>query len=474
MSDLELPEPLFVDKNIATKLDELEKRGETIFSFEGDMFISTLFELFLIKKYKSNFLVLAGKQPKKLIIGKFIGVSFHLKSRYTKADQQEMINEFSNISKQLVECIKKGEKTIIIPFWYTLGMSGHANVLIYRKDLNQLEHFEPHGGGFRDDPSKQNSINRVIASLINVVNSYFKKNDIQQVKYIDASQVCPYIKGLQTLEIKSILKRKKNEPPGYCAAWSMFFSELCLKNPELSSSEIMNNIYNYLTTKPSAEDYLKKVIRGYAGYIFVTVNKYLEIFFKPKLTVDDLINYGKTRRIDKLIKLDKALGILTEIESRALLYPDFNLEKELKEVKKIYRQKTKGLTQEEERNLRNANEVIANLYYKKRILQNYEEYKNYGKITEPIFDTPIEIHREEIINPTVITKGKPIERQPIQRRRKTEEERRLEQEEFIKEYKKLFNSLENKLPSPHSSKSSKNKKTSPNSKTKRKHSKKDI
>jgi hypothetical protein len=181
----------------------------------------------------------------------------------------------------------------------------------------------------------------------------------------------------------------------------MFFSELCLKNPEISSSDIMNNIYNYLTTKSSAEDYLLKVIRGYAGYIFENVNAYLEIFFKPKISVFELIDiFDKQGPMDvKLLKIKRALEILVDIEAKALLDPDFNLKKELKEINKKYKEKMKGITIEQSKIAKHY--FFPEIYYKKRILQNYEEYNKYGKITEPIFDSPDEIIREGIINPDI-------------------------------------------------------------------------
>jgi hypothetical protein len=126
---------------------------------------------------------------------------------------------------------------------------------------------------------------------------------------------------------------------------------------------------------------------------------------------------------------------------------DFNLEKELKEAKKIYKEKTKGMTEEQARKARTSDKLLAFLYYKKRILQNYEEYNKYGKITEPILDSPIEIKQEDMVNKDVIKKGVP--------EKVNEEGFELLEEEKMPELKK---------PSP---KSMKSKKTSPNAKTKR-------
>ena len=65
----------------------------------------------------------------------------------------------------------------------------------------------------------------------------------------------------------------------------MFFAELCLKNPELPSDKILDIIYDILSKKPNSNDYLRKVIRGYSGYIYETFDKYLSVFFKEKISV---------------------------------------------------------------------------------------------------------------------------------------------------------------------------------------------
>ena len=460
--NLELPEPLKVDKNIARQLDDLENKGKTAFPFEGEMNIETLFELFLIKKYKSKCVIFGKNVP---LGTKPTGLIINLKAKYTKNEQEKMKEDFEHISKKLVECIKNGENTIMIPLTCIRGRGTHANVLIYRKKLRQLEHFEPHGGSYMLDVSYLDMTSNIMTKLTNILNSELTKNNLPQVNYVEASQVCPYISGLQEFESKSKLGKSKYEPGGYCSAWSMFFSELCFKNPEMSSSEIMNNIYNYLTTKPSAEDYLRKVIRGYAGYIFETVNKYLEIFFKPKLTVIDVMYFRKSNpkltQLGRLARLEDALKVLIMIESMALLDPNFNLKKELKETKQKYKEKTKGLTEKQIRMKKILYPELADLYYKKRILQNYEEYSNYGKITEPIFDSPLEIRREEIINPTVLTMGRP--NQTRKERKKVQMDKIKQERERI--YNLVYKPLLNKQTNEKSLKNRKS--SSSNSKTKR-------
>jgi hypothetical protein len=185
----------------------------------------------------------------------------------------------------------------------------------------------------------------------------------------------------------------------------MFFAELCLKNPDKSSEEILEDIYNYLTTKENAKNYLKKVIRGYSGYIVESVNTYLKIFFKPTYTVLDIIDFTKKHATStKYDTLMHVIRILLDLEAEILLNDDYDLEAELSRVKRMYKRSTKGMTVEQQRAVRAKSEGIRFLYYQKRILQNYEEYSNYGKISEPLADSPLELMKDTMTNQSVLNK----------------------------------------------------------------------
>ena len=480
---MELPEPLKINKNILKQLDDLEKNGDTINAFIGELAVETIFQLYLIKKYKSKCVV----EHKDLKFGERpLGITINLKLKYTSAEENIMKEEFTKFSKKITECVEKGEKIIIIPLGYIRGKGGHANILIYRRDSNVIEHFEPHGGEYIDNTKLQDSVKKIMLFFTSILNLEFKKKGIPSANYIEASQVCPYIKGLQTLEGASKLKKNAIEGGGYCAAWSMFFAEVCLKNPNMSSPEVLENIYNYLTTKASSHDYLRKVIRGYAGYFVETVNKYLEIFFKPKITIADIIDIRKkyllNNNINKLKTLEDAMTVLVNIESEALLDENFDFKKELKKTMKEYRNITKGMTKEQQSRNRALNKEMRFLYFRKRILQNYEEYNKHGKITEPLIDSPFEIKRETMINPDIIKKGRNAKEEDpeymkfekLRKMREEEKKARAEQkkenkkraEEYFKKNEEMRKIEEDKKIGERKPQTEK-KKSSPNSKTKK-------
>jgi len=446
MADIRLPEPLKVKPSIAKYLDKLEDEGKTIFAFEGTYIIENLFYLYLMNKYKS-------KCVPKGALG-YIGIVIPLKLKYTKEEQSELDNQFNLIGKIIANCVKRGEKMILIPLIYRRASSGHFNMLIYKVNNNEIEHFEPHGGEIMGNLKLQESSKKVMTYFVNILNKYLKKDGLQQSKYVEASHVCPYIQGLQDIEGMSKLPKSKLEPGGYCAAWGLFFAELNLKNPYLTSEEVLNNVYNYLTTKESGPNYLKSVIRGYAGYIYQNVDRYLAIFFKPRIFLINLIgkdNYQKTIIID-------AMNVLIELEMKIVSDSTFDYHNELKSAMKEYKKQTQGKTKEEQRAMRKQNKDLANLYYKKRILQNYVEYKKDGRISEPIFDSPQDIKNEDIKNLKILEKGHLHELV-------TKEKENLEKQPWYIEHQKQKKAIQEQKKML---KKTMGKKTSPKAKTKKK------
>lgn len=431
IEDIELPEPLKVKPSIARYLDDLEEQGRTIFAFMGTNFVESFSHLYLLNKYKSKCFAKSINNSDGFASDRIFGITIPLKINYSKEDEIQLKNQFEQMSTILANCVKRGENTIIIPLGYIRGKGGHANMLILRINRREIEHFEPHGGEFVGNEKLQNSSKRILTFFVKILNKEFKKDNLPEVTYVDASQVCPYIQGLQDLEGASKLpKRTKLEPGGYCAAWSIFFAELCLKNPDISSSELLDNVYNYLTTKSSGPDYLKSVIRGYAGYITQQINTYLSIFFKPNITVGQLLANIHTTSRQSIFIIEDALKVLVELETYIAMNPDFDLHKELKKAMKEYRDLTKGKTKEQQiqmRRGRNKIERVENAYYKKRILQNYEEYKRIGRVSEPVFDSPQEISKEKIKNLAILKKG-------LLHEKVAEDKRKMEEEMMKKDW----------------------------------------
>jgi hypothetical protein len=283
-------------KKISTKLNSLNKTGtKKILHFAGSNEVEAMFYLYLFKKYKSN-CFLHDKNLRRRILGMSILIS----EKYEPQQVEEIQDQLDNLSKILVDCISNLDtKIIIIPVQLLFAVGAHANVLIYRKNLNQIEHFEPHGRKFSSDEDDVD--NKIIEKWMKIfilkINARLQLIRQPQVKLIESSEVCPYIDGLQNLEGWSNLAVIAGvEPPGYCTAWSMFFTEICLKNPDVPSSVLINYVFKFLDsmTNPEKMDYLKSVIRGYSVFINEKINKYFSVFFKSGLTIQKIKNFSRS------------------------------------------------------------------------------------------------------------------------------------------------------------------------------------
>ena len=307
-------------QKIDNKLKLLNKTGsKKITTFFGSNEVEAMFYLYLFKKYKSKCFLYDRNARTRIL-----GMSIKINIQYTMIEQSQIENQIDNLTRILANCIKTPDtKIIIIPV--TLVFSdggGHANVLIYRKKLNQIEHFEPHGQYFKKKSSIDNIIiKKWMTFFVEELNKKLQSSKKPEVKFIESSEVCPYIDGLQNLESWSNLTKLAVEPSGYCAAWSLFFTELSLKNPDIPSSILMNYIFDTLQNMSNIEkrNYLKSVIRGYSVFINEKIYKYFSVFFNSGITIEKL----KTLSGVNLAKFNEMLQYLIRIEMNLSTDPSY-------------------------------------------------------------------------------------------------------------------------------------------------------
>jgi len=287
---IKLPEPIHI-KKIHSKLDLFSKKN-IVRQWSGYEIIDTLFYLYLFNKYKNNCLI---KHPG-ITSSIALGLELHITEKV--ANRKIYKDHLLSVSKQLSECIGRNLNSIVIPLYLktTNGNGGHANLLIYRKNDNTIEHFEPHGAYYL--LSTNNQMNKLIDIRLNefmsILNKQLKQNNKPPVKLIPSNDVCPVIKGLQALEESSTKQKLPLEGGGYCAAWSMFFTELALKNPTIPSNELLNIIYNKLDKDPEKQsNYLRQVIIGYINLIYDKIEKYFYFITGTQGKIDNIIEMFK-------------------------------------------------------------------------------------------------------------------------------------------------------------------------------------
>lgn len=188
--------------------------------------------------------------------------------------------------------------------------TNHANLLIYRKKDNIIEHFEPHGSVFMGNIEDKRSIVTQLKSFIDMLNSDLIKIKKNPVTLISSDVVCPYIYGLQGLEARSKQKNLSLEGNGYCTAWSMFFTELVLKNPTVPTNELLNIIINKFDKDiEKQKNYLRQIIIGYVNLIHNKIEKYFQFITGTKDPLDNIIGMINKKQYDFVVSLDTTLEI---------------------------------------------------------------------------------------------------------------------------------------------------------------------
>lgn len=139
-----------------------------------------------------------------------------------------------NLDLYLTKIIKKGYGTAkrIIYIKLTLIMEGgsHANIILIDTKKRTIERFDPYG-----ETPYLNS---------NEMDDYFemsfkKMHPIEDFKYIRPRDYFGGV-GFQIISDDSnIINRKLGDPLGYCLAWTLWYLEERLTNPDLEPSEII-------------------------------------------------------------------------------------------------------------------------------------------------------------------------------------------------------------------------------------------
>lgn len=161
-------------------------------------------------------------------------------------------------------CQKQGNVRFIVGSIVLTNLkTGHANVFVADlkngiKDEKKIviEIYEPHGK-VDDKFFDQKKYRTELANLF--------KNRLAANELIYIGDVCPFV-SLQGWQGSEVGERKKFDPEGFCAAWSLWWIHYRLQNP-LYSREVLAQHANSELLKGKKELSLTKMIRNYANFI---------------------------------------------------------------------------------------------------------------------------------------------------------------------------------------------------------------
>jgi len=138
-----------------------------------------------------------------------------------------------SFENDFADCIESGSRFMlfslnIIRTNIDQGAYGnHANMLIYDKKYNTVERFESFGKGtwYQQDLLDQ------------ALSKYFKKE--YNMEYVSPLDWCPTnIQGDQEAELEK--GKVKGNTKNFCQAWSFWYADLRLSNPELTRDQVID------------------------------------------------------------------------------------------------------------------------------------------------------------------------------------------------------------------------------------------
>lgn len=184
----------------------------------------------------------------------------------------------NNLDKEINKFKTDDKKRFyIIPIGIELGGKAHANILIYDKEKNSMERFEPHGNTYPKNfyyfPKK----------LDDFLKQHFSKL-FSKLNYIDIKTILPKI-GFQTLELLEHSKNKQlGDPGGFCAVWCIWYAYNRIKYDNIENTKLVNKLIQKINLNNIS---LKNIIRNFSKEIIIIRD---ELLTKSDLNIDIWIN----------------------------------------------------------------------------------------------------------------------------------------------------------------------------------------
>lgn len=183
----------------------------------------------------------------------------------------------TNFDQTISTVLNNKCRFIIIPLGIELTNGSHANILIYDKNLNEIERFESYGSdypyGFNYNPSQLDiQLERKFRQLI------------PNSKYIKPSVFLPKI-GFQYLESYIYQKKGKiGDPGGFCAAWSAWYADKRITHKDVDRTILVKKLIRKIRETDTS---FRNLIRNYTGNITSLRD---ELFGKMNININDWKN----------------------------------------------------------------------------------------------------------------------------------------------------------------------------------------
>ena len=198
----------------------------------------------------------------------------------------------TNFDSVLNDRMKTEARFIIIPLGIIVSTGSHANMLIIDKTLKRIERFEPNG---KNNP-RGLYYNPDLLDLL-LMKKFSELDYMNDYAYFKPIEYLPTI-GFQILETSEEERCNKiGDPNGFCAVWCVWWVEQKIKNPDVESKILVEELIKQIKFSNKS---FKKLIRNYSMNIVLLRDEYLN---KYNINIDDIIN--NNYEIDVINNIEK-------------------------------------------------------------------------------------------------------------------------------------------------------------------------
>lgn len=185
-------------------------------------------------------------------------------------------DNFIQYNKNIKNYLSNFDKNIsIVQIFISYGdrSGGHSNLLIIDYDLKQIIRFEPHGayGSYES-----------LLNIDDLIKTFIIPDSIRKFKYWmpqDFLQYCSF----QCLDNGEFYETVHVDPPGYCAAWSLWFLEMYINNRRKDVKTLIDDCYSEIANLKIG---FRKYIRNYTSLL----DSYKVKMFRAMEFPEDLYN----------------------------------------------------------------------------------------------------------------------------------------------------------------------------------------
>ena len=176
-------------------------------------------------------------------------------------------NFVDNIKKCMTYRKKNKKRFVVTPLGIQVDKLAHAGYVILDMEKNEVERFEPHGAYppklFNYNPKL---LDQQIEAKFNEVSS--------NIKYFRPSNFLPRI-GFQTMDYIEAEEKCRHigDPDGFCAAWSVWYADMRIKNPNISRNRLVEQLIAKMRQEKIS---FRSMIRNYSYKLTVIRDQILE------------------------------------------------------------------------------------------------------------------------------------------------------------------------------------------------------